>query len=171
MIFAGQRLFIPGLVEMLPTVIVAPIKATAGSQINVTIGGFPANTPINIRLEKKGSPQAVIESERVDANGNLDALLTIPATAHLNEEWVVMVDATDRSGISVVSNPLRITRADEAESGNVKNYIVKPGDTLSRIASQFDTSLSELLEDNPRVTNLNHLYVGERLSIRARNPM
>jgi LysM repeat protein len=78
---------------------------------------------------------------------------------------VVVVTATDGSGISIESNPFTVTNVDEPEWGHVVSYTVKPGDALSRLASRFDTSVPEILEDNPRVISPNQIYVGERLFI------
>jgi LysM repeat protein len=45
------------------------------------------------------------------------------------------------------------------------SYIVQPGDTMSRIAARFGTSVSAILAANPQVGNANRIYVGQRLQI------
>lgn len=44
-------------------------------------------------------------------------------------------------------------------------YVVRPGDTMFRIANQFQISLQLLIIANPQVTNPNILYVGQELCI------
>jgi LysM repeat protein len=44
-------------------------------------------------------------------------------------------------------------------------YVVRSGDTLSKIAAQFNVSLSSLLAANPYITNPNHIVVGQRIFI------
>lgn len=43
-------------------------------------------------------------------------------------------------------------------------YVVQPGDTLSRIASRFGTTVSAIAQANG-ITNINYIYVGQRLLI------
>jgi len=154
-----------------PTVVAVPVQGIPGTRFHVVIGDFPANTPIAITAGKKGAQKATIETGQVDANGNLDAQVAMPIADNSNEEWVVVVNATDGSGISVESNPFKVTNVDEPEWGNVVSYIVKPGDALSSLAARFDTSVPEILEDNSKITNPNQIYVGERLSIPVGNHM
>lgn len=44
-------------------------------------------------------------------------------------------------------------------------YIVKPGDTLSKIASLFKVSLTSLLKTNPDITNANRIYRGQQIKL------
>ncbi len=165
LIFVGQRLLVPGAGNLPPTVVIAPVQGTPGTQVRVVMGGFPANTPVEIMVGKKGTRKTVIETGQTDANGNLDAQALIPTSAGLNEEWVVVVRTTDGSGISASSNLFMVTNLTEPASGQVQSYVVKPGDNLTRIAAKFGTSVADILEDNPKITNPDLLYAGERLSI------
>lgn len=45
------------------------------------------------------------------------------------------------------------------------NYVVKPGDTLSRIASRNGMTLAQLLAANPQVTDPNRISVGDVLNV------
>ena len=40
-------------------------------------------------------------------------------------------------------------------------YIVKKGDTLSAIASRYNTTVNKLLALNPQITNANLIYPGD----------
>ncbi len=44
-------------------------------------------------------------------------------------------------------------------------YIVLPGDTLTRIAARFGTTVAAILAANPQLTNPNRIFVGQRLQI------
>jgi murein DD-endopeptidase MepM/ murein hydrolase activator NlpD len=44
-------------------------------------------------------------------------------------------------------------------------YIVRAGDTLARIAARYHVSISAILAANPRITNINVIYIGQRIVI------
>ncbi|AFM41679.1 LysM domain-containing protein [Desulfosporosinus acidiphilus SJ4] len=44
-------------------------------------------------------------------------------------------------------------------------YIVQQGDTLYQIAIQYNTTVSNLVESNPRISNPNRIYVGQRIAV------
>ncbi len=44
-------------------------------------------------------------------------------------------------------------------------YVVQRGDTLAKIARRFNTSVRRLLELNPRITNANRIYPGQRINL------
>ncbi len=46
-------------------------------------------------------------------------------------------------------------------------YTVQRGDTLKKIAARLGTSLEALVKANPQVTNINLIYVGQKLNIPA----
>jgi LysM repeat protein len=50
-------------------------------------------------------------------------------------------------------------------TGSVDTYVVQKGDTLSKLATRFNTTTARLLELNPAITNANLIYQGQRLSI------
>ena len=72
---------------------------------------------------------------------------------------------------TVMDNDLRTNEmkaSDKLSSSNNLKYIVKPGDTLSKISEKFyeDPSLySEIWSENPQITNPHWIYSGEQLSI------
>lgn len=45
-------------------------------------------------------------------------------------------------------------------------YVVKSGDSLSRIAAAHKTTLSNLLKLNPQITNPDKIYVGQRICVK-----
>lgn len=65
-----------------------------------------------------------------------------------------------------VSNQL--TEEDEGEGMNTKNYLVRNGDSLERIAAYFDLSITALLQMNPQVIEAADLKPMDRLIIPAK---
>lgn len=49
---------------------------------------------------------------------------------------------------------------------NVEIYKVKPGDTLSHIAQQFNTTISEIEKEN-NIQNINLIYIGQELKVHS----
>lgn len=47
-----------------------------------------------------------------------------------------------------------------------KFYTVKKGDTLSRIAMRFNTTVDELMKLNPQIKNPNLIYAGQRIRVK-----
>lgn len=52
----------------------------------------------------------------------------------------------------------------QAEAQEVAIHVVKPGENLSQIANRYGVSYVQLARHN-RISNVNHIYVGQRLSI------
>lgn len=46
----------------------------------------------------------------------------------------------------------------------MENYIVKSGDTLSKIAKRFSLSLDDLLEVNPQMKDRNKIHPGQGIN-------
>lgn len=52
------------------------------------------------------------------------------------------------------------------ESNSPKYYIVKKGDTLSKIALKYNTTVDNLLKLNPTIKNKNLIYINQRIRIK-----
>jgi len=52
-------------------------------------------------------------------------------------------------------------------TGDIDTYIIKRGDTLTKLAARFNTTLERLLELNELITNANLVYEGYRLAVPA----
>ena len=46
-----------------------------------------------------------------------------------------------------------------------ENYVVKPGDTLSKIAASQRTTVSALAAANPKIKDINRIYPGDTIQI------
>jgi hypothetical protein len=49
-------------------------------------------------------------------------------------------------------------------------YLIKAGDTLSKVATSFDLTLEELLAANPQITDPDKIAIGDEINIPARAP-
>ena len=47
----------------------------------------------------------------------------------------------------------------------IGKYVIQQGDTLSKIAEQFDTSVDEIMEKNKNIENPDLIYSGNYLCI------
>ena len=45
------------------------------------------------------------------------------------------------------------------------NYIVEPGDILYSIAMQHNTTVKQLMDLNPRISNPNRIQAGQRIEV------
>lgn len=54
---------------------------------------------------------------------------------------------------------------------NIRNdiYTVRPGDSLWKIASQYQVGVSELIAANPQIANPNLIYAGQKVNIPAQS--
>ena len=63
-------------------------------------------------------------------------------------------------------NTLIVPVEKQQENQSVEYYIVKPGDTLNKLALRFGTSVNQIARDNG-IRNVNLIFVGQRLLIRT----
>ena len=69
---------------------------------------------------------------------------------------------------------LDLEALEEAEGGYTRPrevpgytiYKIVKGDTLTRIAHRFHTTIAQIMADNPKITNRNRIYAGDYLYIR-----
>ena len=45
-------------------------------------------------------------------------------------------------------------------------YVIQRGDTLTRIAHRFGTTIRRLMDLNPRITDPNKIYAGDRIRVK-----
>lgn len=65
--------------------------------------------------------------------------------------------------VAPVSSPAPMAAAPTVPT--TSSYLIKSGDTLSRIASTNNTTVAELMKINPQITNPNLIYAGKSLTL------
>lgn len=112
------------------------------------------------------------------------AVVALPALAQEAEDYVVQPGDT----LSAIANAFELPIQGLARANGIANldlifvgetlvlqesatapatYTVRPGDTLSAIATRFDTTISDLLAANEDIVNRNLIFVGQGLTIPA----
>ena len=77
-----------------------------------------------------------------------------------------LVDLSD-SGLTYqeILETLGLSGIDVGVPGIDTSYVVQPDDTLSEIAEDLDTSVGELMDANPDITNPNEIVAGDTINI------
>ncbi|MEJ2707055.1 MAG: LysM peptidoglycan-binding domain-containing protein [Anaerolineales bacterium] len=171
LIFPGEQITVPESGEPQgqsepgenqPLISVSPHSGVTGTQFQVTLSGFPANTPVALGFGNLGAASQVVATTQTDANGAAVEQMSVPSTASPGS-WIVVAATTQGSPVEASSTLITISQS--APAPNQTNYIVQPGDELSVLAKQYGTSVSAILAANPQITNPNRIYVGERILI------
>jgi LysM repeat protein len=163
-IFSGTRLEIPTGTAEQAQISITPRSGPPGTQISVQASGLPTQTGLDLGVGRAGSEYDVIDQVRTNDQGEVGIKVVIPITADPGERWVVVL--VQKQGGPVVdlrSEPFTVTSAQGSQANS--NYIVHPGDSLSRLARRFNTTVAAILDANPGITNPNIIYVGQRLLI------
>ena len=99
----------------------------------------------------------------------------VPAIVHLEQPFgdLTLLDGGRYPAVQVAANgqptatssPAAQVTAAPSPGPTYLVYVVKPGDSLSAIANRFNLTLWEIELANPKLTNPNHLEVGQSLNI------
>ena len=120
-IYPGETLVIPAgqvtnpivpVISSQPVALITPSSGPQGTYIQVRVGGFPANTSIEIGLHKYD--RTLIESHTnatTDAYGQAFVTMRIPTGSNVsnNREWLAQVTTTSGKSLTVTSNPFYVT--------------------------------------------------------------
>ena len=135
---------------------IAPQEGPAGTPIDVSGMGFPANTTLTVGAGIVNSGPVITLQSTTDANGSFKVKLGIPANALPAENWSVFASQGSGSGLITVQVPFKVT------SPNITSgYVVRPGNTLSEIAARYGSTVPALLDANPDITNPDLIYPGQ----------
>jgi LysM repeat protein len=77
------------------------------------------------------------------------------------------VEEVSVSSPSTVKKKNTVSKTPISTSGNYLVITVKSGDTLSRLASKYHTTISQLAKIN-HILNVNHIYKGQKLKVPRR---
>lgn len=91
-----------------PTVAIAPLSGSPGTEVAVTATGFPPSAALEIRAGPVDSEYDVITTGQSDANGAFNTRVSMPEYADPGEEWVIVVSTADHA-TQAVSEPFMVT--------------------------------------------------------------
>ncbi|MCL4559506.1 MAG: LysM peptidoglycan-binding domain-containing protein [Chloroflexi bacterium] len=178
LIFPGQEITVPvGLVVTSPMVSISPTSGAAGTQVNVFSADFPGSASAQVSVGQQGTTLSQVASVTTTTNGFLDTVVTIPTTAAAGQSWVVSVvsgstnvtsnvfSVTSAVAVTPTPTPTPVPVPVTGTPAGVVNYVVQLGDTLTKIASQFGTTISNILSFNPVVSNPSQIFIGQLLNI------
>lgn len=96
--------------------------------------------------------------------GDLKVKIPNNSIIPIGESSTVTTAQSDSTpNLVIKNNPDKI--GDDADINNSNVYTVKLGDTLSKIAKEYNIKLEELLKANPEITNPSLIFEGQKIKI------
>jgi LysM repeat protein len=158
LIYVGQVVEIPGGQEATPTPTTAstttPTPTPSGE--TTTYAVQPGDTLTRIAQRFGTTVQAILAANPQITNPNLiyvGQVIRIPGTG----EVTPTPTTTTPTPTPTTSTP--------TPSGETTTYVAQAGDTLTRIAERFGTTVQAILAVNPQITNPNLIYVGQVIRV------
>lgn len=156
-----------------PSVSLSPDSGLAGTDVDVAVADFPADTEVVVEVGAEDAEPTTSVSEMTDEDGALETTITIPEDeAEAGETWVVVVSTGGTDAVKASADFVVVeeeTGDDGADEGDGEDeggtYTVQPGDTLYRIAQQYETTVEALVEANPAITDPAVIRAGQVLTI------
>jgi LysM repeat protein len=178
LIYPGEVLTIPVGTVTTPVIpltgayaVVTPSVASPGSKIQVSVNGFPANTPILVSVHPLNSTRVEVNKDaNTNTNGRVTVTLKVPSSLSSNysQTWIAQVYTTSGTNVNVTSNTIIVgTGTTPATTSGTLSYVVRSGDYLALIAREYGTTVGAILALNPQITASSYLYPGEVLTIPA----
>ena len=159
----GEVINIPPQEPGTPITTLTPICGPVESEILINGSGFPPLTTINLSMGPYLVEYQPASSTTSSPSRTFQDRLIIPTTAQVGENWVVIASSEGFSSVRSTSNIFIVTPPEDPSQPAL--YIVKPGDTLNRIAAEFTRTVSSILAVNPQISNPNQLEIGEKIII------
>lgn len=98
----------------------------------------------------------------IDAKSRKNKATTVkPGTYYIYKQHQGMINVTSKKGVP----GSWINPADNKAANQKTTYTVKKGDTLSKIAKQYNTTVQKLIELN-KIKDPNKIYVGQKLKLK-----
>ncbi len=153
-------------------IVLSPDSGVAGTPVMVTGANFPGNSVLNIMMSQVGLASSLGTSATTNNEGVFAQQVTIPNSAVQGSVW--QITATDPNGGTFATAQFQVLPANQAPSSNLVGpapgtvtYTVKPGDTLSTIASIFNITVDDLVRANPGLSADSVIVPGQVLVIPA----
>lgn len=173
-IYAGQSLIIPSAST-------TPANPPATGGATYTVQANDSLTSVAARFGVSIQALAAANGLSVSSYLYVGQVLTIPGTAQQPSKATSTPQPPAPTSTPVpptataipaaatavaTTSPEPVTGASQAEKGKPVKYTVQPGDTLSKIAAQFSTTVANLQKLN-NLGNTNYIYSGQVLVIVA----
>lgn len=90
-----------------PNLSVSPQLIGVGEEVEVSVGGFPPDTDVDLGIGRLNSEYDIIDQQRTDSTGSLRVVLTVPGFVEGGDQWVIVATA-DEGRIKALSQPLEV---------------------------------------------------------------
>ena len=112
-----------------PAIDISPLSGSPGTEVEVSVSGFPPNIPVDIGIGRVNSEYDVITSANTDQDGNLDEMIVIPNFVTPDDEWVI-VAAVVNEDITAVSDLFDVTQSEVPDNLFTRTniYFIAVGD-------------------------------------------
>lgn len=160
---SGDTINIPAQETGGAVIRINPICGPAETNIQVNGSSFPPLTTVLLSMGPYLVAYEPVGETTTNANRTFQTQLSIPVSAQIGENWVVIGNTSDFSRVQSTSNIFIITPPQDPKEPSL--YIVKPGDTLNQIAAQYQRSVAAILSVNPQISNPNQLEIDEKIII------
>jgi LysM repeat protein len=124
----------------------------------------PANVTKPARPDQQDT-KPVVNKPADDSNhtARLNAL-ALQLQDKLNTQKVSNSDSTEKPAVVIPADK------QDTKPSSEELYTIQRGDTLTKLANKFGTTIPELLKLNPQITNPNLIYAGKDLKIPSGKP-
>jgi len=119
-----------------PEVSMAPPSGPPGTEVQVTVEGFPPNTTVEIGVGREDSEFEVVKTVETIEDGSLTARVPIPGYAEPDERWVV-VAATPDHALKAVSNVFQVVQREYQGTVAISPTSGPPGTRVQVVARGF----------------------------------
>ncbi|MFN2228258.1 MAG: LysM peptidoglycan-binding domain-containing protein [Anaerolineae bacterium] len=172
LIYVGQVIEMPGAQGATPTATTqaTPTPTSTPTGTTTTYVVQPGDTLTRIAQRFGTTVQAILAANPQITNPNLiyvGQVIEIPggqAVTPTPTPTTTPVTPTP-TPTPTTTTPTPTPTPTSTPSGTTTTYVVQPGDTLTRIAQRFGTTVQALLAANPQITNPNLIYAGQVIEI------
>lgn len=146
-----------------PTASISPTRGPAGTPVSVTGRGFAPGAQVTVTIGRLTGDAVIRQTAVASANGDVSTTIPVPAAARSGEPWVVRLAAGDQEAVSPRFTVTVGSPNAPAPSTCGPVYTVEPGDWLSRIARECNTTVEAIVAANPSLENPSLIYPGRQL--------
>ena len=163
----GQVIYIPPQERGRPIVEIQPICGPPNTILQASGRGFTPGSELRLQVGLYLTSYQFTSVAQVNPDRSFLATVEIPDTAKPQELWIVIAEPENGQSLRSFSNIFTVTPP--INPNDPAYYVVKAGDTLNEIATNYNRSIAAILNANPQLTNPNQLNIGERLIIPPQN--